>query len=202
MHQKTNSETRSKAATGTASSNDTQSMLEELFIGQLKDIYWAEKYLTKALPKMKKSVTSEELKKAFEDHLAVTEEQISRLEEVFELMEEEPSAKKCDGMEGLIKEGESVIEETQEGTATRDAGIIIAAQKVEHYEIAAYGSLVQWAKTIGKEDVAGVLQVTLNEEKDADELLTNLALSSINISAAQENEDQNHLGTTTGRKKR
>jgi ferritin-like metal-binding protein YciE len=202
MHQKTNSETRSKAATGTASSNDTQSMLEELFIGQLKDIYWAEKYLTKALPKMKKSVTSEELKKAFEGHLAVTEEHISRLEEVFELMEEEPSAKKCDGMEGLIKEGESVIEETQEGTATRDAGIIIAAQKVEHYEIAAYGSLVQLAKTIGKEDVAGVLQVTLNEEKEADGLLTNLALSSINVSAAQENEDQNRLGTTTGRKKR
>ena len=202
MHQKTNSETRSKAATDNASSNDTQSMLEELFIGQLKDIYWAEKYLTKALPKMKKSVTSEELKKAFEDHLAVTEEHISRLEEVFELMEEEPRAKKCDGMEGLIKEGESVIEETQEGTATRDAGIIIAAQKVEHYEIAAYGSLVQLAKTIGKEDVAGVLQVTLNEEKEADELLTNLALSSINVSAAQENEDQNRLGTTTGRKKR
>jgi ferritin-like metal-binding protein YciE len=188
---------------GTASTGDAQSMLKELFIDQLKDIYWAEKHLTKALPKMEKAATSEELKQAFADHLAVTEEHISRLEEVFEMMEEEPRAKKCDGMEGLVKEGESVIEETEAGTATRDAGIIIGAQKVEHYEIAAYGSLVQLAKTIGKEDVAEILQTTLDEEKKADELLTNIAVSSINVTAEQETEgEEKSNGTTTRKKKR
>lgn len=201
MPRTTKSATTKKAAGG-ASSKDAQSMLEELFIDQLKDLYWAEKHLTKALPKMQKAATSEELKQALEDHLAVTEEQISRLEEVFELMEEEPRAKKCDGMEGLVKEGEGVIEETEAGTATRDAGIIIGAQKVEHYEIAAYGSLVQLAKTIGKEDVAEILQTTLDEEKEADELLTSIAVSTINVTAEQETETETQNGTTTRKKKR
>ena len=170
-------------------SSNTESKLQELFIDELKDIYWAEKHLTKALPKMRKASTSEELAKAFEDHLAVTEEHISRLEEVFELMEQPARAKKCDAMEGLVKEGEGIIEDTDEGTATRDAGLIMAAQKVEHYEIATYGSLVQLAKTLGRDDVAHILQSTLNEEKEADELLTNIAVSTINLSAEQEPED-------------
>ena len=200
MPRTSKSTTTSKA--GKASSEDAQSMLEELFIDQLKDLYWAEKHLTKALPKMQKAATSEELKQAFQDHLEVTKEHISRLEEVFGMMEEEPRAKKCDGMEGLVKEGESVIEETDEGTATRDAGIIIGAQKVEHYEIAAYGSMVQLAKTIGKEDVAEILQTTLDEEKEADELLTNIAVSTINVTAEQETEGEGQNGTTTRKKKR
>ena len=200
MPRTSKSTTTSKA--GKASSEDAKSMLEELFIDQLKDLYWAEKHLTKALPKMQKAATSEELKQAFQDHLEVTKEHISRLEEVFGMMEEEPRAKKCDGMEGLVKEGESVIEETDEGTATRDAGIIIGAQKVEHYEIAAYGSMVQLAKTIGKEDVAEILQTTLDEEKEADELLTNIAVSTINVTAEQETEGEGQNGTTTRKKKR
>ena len=174
----------------TEDSSNTESKLQELFIDELKDIYWAEKHLTKALPKMRKASTSEELAQAFEDHLAVTEEHISRLEEVFELMEEPARAKKCDAMEGLVKEGEGIIEDTDEGTATRDAGLIMAAQKVEHYEIATYGSLVQLAKTLGRDDVAEILQSTLNEEKEADELLTNIAVSTINVTAEQEPEDE------------
>jgi ferritin-like metal-binding protein YciE len=165
-------------------------MLEELFLDQLKDIYWAEKHLTKALPKMKKAATSEELIQAIEDHLAVTEEQITRLEQVFEMMEQTPRAKKCEGMEGLVKEGESVIEETDKGSSTRDAGIIIGAQKIEHYEIAAYGSLVSLAKTIGREDIAEILHMTLEEEKETDELLTNIAETGINISAETESEEE------------
>ena len=175
-------------------SSNTESKLQELFINELKDIYWAEKHLTKAIPKMRKASTSEELAQAFEDHLAVTEEHVNRLEEVFELMEEPARAKKCDAMEGLVKEGEGIIEDTDEGTATRDAGLIMAAQKVEHYEIATYGSLVQLAKTLGRDDVAEILQSTLDEEKEADELLTNIAVSTINISAEQEPEEEKENG--------
>ena len=170
-------------------SSDTESKLQELFIDELKDIYWAEKHLTKALPKMRKASTSEELAHAFEDHLAVTEEHVTRLEEVFELMGEPARAKKCEAMEGLVKEGEGIIDDTDEGTATRDAGLIMAAQKVEHYEIATYGSLVQLAKTLGRDGVAEILQSTLDEEKKADELLTNIAVSTINVNAEQEPED-------------
>lgn len=184
---------------------EVESMLEELFIDQLKDILWAEKALTKALPKMRKAASSEELMQALDDHLAVTQEQITRLEEVFGLMEQTVRAKKCDGMEGLLKEGESVIEETEAGTATRDAGIIISAQKVEHYEIAAYGSLVQLAKTIGRNDVADILVRTLAEEKEADELLTNIAVSGINVTAEQEEEGEEaetETSSKSSRKKR
>ena len=182
-------------------SSNTESKLQELFIDELKDIYWAEKHLTKALPKMRKASTSEELAQAFEDHLGVTEEHVSRLEEVFELMEEPARAKKCDAMEGLVKEGEGIIEDTDEGTATRDAGLIMAAQKVEHYEIATYGSLVQLAKTLGRDDVAEILQSTLNEEKEADELLTNIAVSTINISAKQEPEEEENRGNGATKKR-
>lgn len=167
---------------------DEQTLLKELFTDELKDIYWAEKHLTKALPKMRKAATSEELASAFETHLGQTEEQITRLEEVFELMDEKPRAVKCEAMEGLVKEVQSMIEDTPKGTAVRDAGLIICAQKVEHYEIAAYGSLVQLAKTMGRNDVAEALQLTLDEEKQTDVLLTELAVSGININADNESE--------------
>ena len=168
---------------------DSKSQLEKLFTDQLKDIYWAEKQLTKALPKMKKAATTNELTSAIEEHLAQTEEHVTRLEEVFEICGKKAQAKKCDGMEGLVKEGESIIEETEKGTMTRDAGIIMAAQKVEHYEIATYGTLVQFAKTLGLDDAAALLEQTLEEEKETDQKLTELAEANINQEAEQESED-------------
>lgn len=171
-------------------SMDDHSMLREFFIDSLKDIYWAEKHLTKALPKMQKAATSEELKTAFEEHLAQTEEQIQRLEQVFEIMGEPAKAKKCDAMEGLTKEAQSIIEETEKGTATRDVALIMAAQKVEHYEIATYGGLAQLAGTLGLEDAKELLGMTLQEEKDTDENLTAIAENDINIQAAEEDEDE------------
>jgi len=162
------------------------SQLEKFFTDSLKDIYWAEKHLTKALPKMQEAATTEELKSAIEVHIAETEEQITRLEGVFELMGKKAQAKKCDAMEGLIKEGESIVEETEKGSMTRDAGIIMAAQKVEHYEIATYGGLVQLAKTMGMDEAASNLAVTLEEEKKTDEGLTEIAMNSINWEAEQE----------------
>ncbi len=183
---RTSSTKRSAASTAT---QDDHSLLHDLFLDELRDIYWAEKHLTKALPKFKKATTNEELAAAFETHLGETEEQISRLEEVFEMMEVPARAKKCEGMEGLVKEGQQMIEETPKGTSTRDAALIISAQKVEHYEISAYGSLVQLAKTIGRTDVADILAETLEEEKATDQLLTELAISSINIEAGNEDEE-------------
>src|SRR5688572_26590164 len=132
------------------------SQLEEFFTDSLKDLYWAEKHLTKALPKMQKAATTEELKAAIEEHITQTEEHVSRLEQVFELMGKKAQAKKCDGMEGLVKEGETAVEETEDGSMTRDVSIIVSAQKVEHYEIAAYGGLVQLAKTMGQNEVADI----------------------------------------------
>lgn len=164
--------------------------LRELFVDSLKDIYWAEKALTKALPKMAKNATSENLINTINDHLVVTEEQVARLEEVFELIGEKAAAKKCDAMEGLIKEGESIMEETQQG-AVRDAGIIAASQKIEHYEIASYGTLAAYAQTLGEDEALALLQQTLEEEKEADTLLTEVAYNNINFEAAsdEENED-------------
>ena len=171
------------AKTGAAKDN---TQLEKLFTDSLKDIYWAEKHLTKALPKMQKAATTGELKSAIEEHIAQTQEQVTRLEQVFELFGKKAQAKKCDAMEGLIKEGESVVEETEAGSMTRDAGIIMAAQKVEHYEIATYGTLVQLAKTMGNEEAADILQVTLDEEKETDRGLTEIAEGCINWEAEQE----------------
>ena len=162
------------------------SQLDKLFTDSLKDIYWAEKHLTKTLPKMKKKATTDDLKSAIEEHLAQTEEHVSRLERVFEICGKKAQAKKCDAMEGLTKEADSIIEETESNTMTRDAGIIMAAQKVEHYEIATYGSLVQLAKTLGMNDAAEILHQTLEEEKQADEKLTEIAEWNVNQAAAQE----------------
>jgi ferritin-like metal-binding protein YciE len=161
-------------------------LLEEFFLNALKDIYWAEKALTKALPKMSKSATSQELKKTLNDHLEVTKKQIGRLEEVFEQLGKKAQGKKCDAMQGLVEESESIISETKDDTSTRDAALIIAAQKVEHYEIASYGGLVQLARTMKKNGIAKTLEATLNEEKKADELLTKIAEKSINEEAAAE----------------
>jgi ferritin-like metal-binding protein YciE len=166
------------------------SMLEEFFVDALKDIYWAEKALTKALPKMSKSATSKELKKAFDRHLTVTKRQIGRLEQVFKQMGKKAQGKKCEAMQGLIEESESIITETKDDTSTRDAALIISAQKVEHYEIAAYGGLVQLAKTMKKQNIANTLGTTLEEEKKTDELLTKIAEKSINVQAAGEEREK------------
>lgn len=164
----------------------TGSMLEDFFVDALKDIYWAEKALTKALPKMSKSATSKELKKAFDQHLEVTKKHVERLEKVFQQMGKRAQAKKCEAMHGLIEESESVMAETKDDTFTRDAALIISAQKAEHYEIAAYGGLVQLARTMNKKGIANTLGATLGEEKRADELLTKIAEKGVNMEAAQE----------------
>ena len=168
-----------------AASNDSN-MLEELFHDELKDIYWAEKHLVKTLPKMQKAATSGELKSAFADHLEVTRGHVSRLEKVFELLGKKAQAKKCEAMAGLTKEGEGIIEDTDKGSLTRDVGLIMAAQKVEHYEIATYGSLAQLAKTLGKDDIKNLLGQTLEEEKEADQSLTSIAETNINVEATAE----------------
>lgn len=160
------------------------SQLSKLFEEELKDIYWAEKALTKAIPKMIKNATSEELIEALENHLAETEDQVKRVEQIFELLGKKAAAKKCEAMAGLIKEAEEIMEECEEG-AMCDAGIISAGQKVEHYEIASYGTLHQFAETLGLHDVADLLQTTLDEEKLADEKLTEVAISAVNIQAEE-----------------
>ena len=160
--------------------------LKEFFLEELRDIYGAEKQLTSALPKLRKAATSPDLAMAFEEHLQVTQNQIARLEQIFQLLDEKPESKKCEGMEGLIKEGESVIKDTDVGSATRDVGLIVSAQKVEHYEIAAYGSLRQLAKNIDKAEVSRLLEESLQEEKETDMLLSNLADMLINQDASRE----------------
>jgi len=171
-------------------SAESTSQLEKFFHDQVKDLYWAEKHLTKALPKMKKAATTEELKSAIEKHLAQTEEHVARLEKVFGLLDKKPQAKKCDAMEGLTKEGESAVEETEEGSMTRDVAIIMASQKVEHYEISSYGTMVQLAKTMGNNEIAEILATTLEEEKQTDKNLTSLAENNINWEAEGEEEEE------------
>lgn len=181
-----------KQASQKPSPNNSQATgLRELFQDSLKDIYWAEKALTKALPKMIKKATSEELVAALTDHLAVTQEQVTRMEEVFNTLGLKPQAKKCEAMEGLIKEASEIMESTEEGVV-RDAGIIAAGQKVEHYEIATYGTLCAFAKILGEMDAAELLLQSLNEEKEADDKLSEVAEGSINLQAAgvEAEEDQ------------
>jgi ferritin-like metal-binding protein YciE len=169
--------------------SEMNSMLEEFFKDEIKDIYWAEKHLVKTLPKMAKAATSFELKEAFTNHLEETKVHVERLEEVFGLLEEKAQAKKCEAMEGITKEGESIIDETKTGTSTRDVGLILAGQKVEHYEISTYGGLAQLARNLGREDVAKLLEQTLEEEKAADHLLTSVAEDNVNYAAAQEENE-------------
>jgi ferritin-like metal-binding protein YciE len=163
-----------------------QPALLELFTDGIKDIYWAENHLVKTLPKMIAAATSKALTSGIESHLNETKTHVTRLEQVFELLGKKALAQKCDAMEGLSKEGESIIESTEAGSATRDVGIILASQKVEHYEIATYGGLHQLAITLGLDEVAELLAQTLAEEKAADEKLTEVAESDINYSAAKE----------------
>ncbi|CAN5501709.1 ferritin-like domain-containing protein [soil metagenome] len=165
-----------------------ESALNELFIDELKDIYWAEKHLAKALPKMAKAATSGELRTAIENHLAETENHITRLEDAFASIDEKAVAKKCEAMAGLLKEGDEIVAETEKGSYTRDAGIISAAQKIEHYEIASYGTLKTLAGVLGYSAAAELLDATLQEEKKADSLLTQIAESGINTSGSTEKE--------------
>lgn len=169
----------SQSKVESSKTNDQPGLLEELFLEELKDIYWAEKHLVKALPKMEKAATSEELKQAFADHLEVTKEQVARLEQAFEIMGKKALGKKCEAMDGLTKESEGIIEDTDKGTLTRDIGLIMAAQKIEHYEISTYGSLAQLAKTIGYYEVSDLMNQTLREEQGANQLLTRISESNI-----------------------
>ncbi len=162
------------------------SKLRELFIEQLQDIYWAEKKLVKTLPKMAEAATSSQLKKAFTNHLEETKNQVIRLEQVFETIGEKAKAKKCLAMAGIADEGEEIIDETDEGTSQRDAALVIAGQKAEHYEIATYGGLAQLAETLGYTEAKNLLGQTLDEEKAADEKLTQIAINGINYKASQE----------------
>ncbi|KLT67328.1 ferritin-like domain-containing protein [Pedobacter sp. BMA] len=165
---------------------EDSSPLQELFADGIRDLYWAENHLVKSLPKMISAATSPELVAAIESHLVETKDHVTRIEEIFTLLREKPIAKKCDAMEGLTKEGEGIIEETEPGTATRDAGIILASQKVEHYEIASYNGLFQLATTLGLTEVADILEKTLSEEKLADSKLSDIAGNEINYKAAEE----------------
>jgi ferritin-like metal-binding protein YciE len=176
----------SNGANGAQGRQDQPSLLEKFFTDSLKDIYYAEQQLVKALPEMQKAATTEELEDAFGDHLKQTERHVKRLEKVFQSIGKKPEGKKCEAMDGLIKEARTIISETKEGSMTRDAALIIAAQKVEHYEIASYGGLVQLAITMGLHRVAEILDKTLNEEEETDALLTEVAETYINIEAEEE----------------
>lgn len=175
-----NSEKNSKGKPGSSAMQSSQLM--KLFEDELKDIYWAEKALTKAIPKMIKKATSDDLVDALSSHLSETENQVIRLEQIFESINKKAIAEKCEAMEGLLKEATEIMESCEEG-AMCDAGIISAAQKVEHYEIATYGTLCTFATTLGEHEVAELLQLTLDEEKEADSKLSEIA-ESINIEAA------------------
>lgn len=163
------------------------SQLMELFEEQLKDIFWAEKALTRAIPLMIEKTTSTELIEALSQHLDETNEQVERLAKIFSFIGKKPVAKKCEAMTGLIKEAGEIMESCEAG-AMRDAGIISAAQKVEHYEIATYGTLHQFAETLGLIEAVELLQVTLEEEKAADKKLSELAIAAINIEASEMEE--------------
>lgn len=183
--EKTNSPAKSNGnSTKMKTVKSDHDQLLKFFEDGLKDIYWAEKALVKAIPKMIKNATAEELKDGLANHLAETEEQVKRVEEAFAAANLNAVAKKCEAMAGLIKEAEEIMTECEEGVM-RDAGIIAAAQKVEHYEIATYGTLRQFAETLGLTKVVQLLEETLAEEKASDVKLTEVAVSSINLEASQ-----------------
>ena len=185
----TKSTAKSKNSSNSKSGSKVAKGLTDLFEDMLKDIYWAEKALTKAIPKMVKNATSENLVQALESHLEETKGHVERCEQVFEIMGKTARAKKCEAMDGLIKEAQEIMETTEEGVV-RDAGIIAAGQKVEHYEIATYGTMCAFAKILGEDEIVDLLQQTLNEEKQADEKLTEVAESSINLEAAEKDAEE------------
>jgi len=172
----------------TLSAKSSKETLEDIFEDMLKDIYWAEKHLVKSLPKMVKASYNEELRDAFESHLGQTHLQLKRIENCFELLEQKATSKKCLAMEGLIKEGEETMEEYHVGHA-RDAALIAAAQKIEHYEISAYGTLRTMAKVLGKVRCAELLEETKDEEAETDAKLTDLAEKINQLAAALEHEE-------------
>ncbi|WP_379964408.1 ferritin-like domain-containing protein [Epilithonimonas sp. UC225_85] len=180
---KTAAKTTATAATKkTPAKKDAAKELKDLFEDSLKDIYWAEKALVKALPKMHKNATDEKLKTAISDHLEQTKNHVTRLEDCFAALGKKAQAKKCDAMQGILDEGDSIVEETEPGTV-RDAGIIAASQKVEHYEITTYGTLAAWAKVLKEDKCLENLLATLEEEKKCDELLTGIADTNLNSKA-------------------
>jgi ferritin-like metal-binding protein YciE len=179
------SEKSTQPATGNTGKME-DSDFHEFFVDELKDIYWAEKHLAKALPKFKKAATSPELAAAFEKHTVETQNHIATLEEVFSLLDEKAVAKKCDAMAGLLEEADSILEDTEPGTLVRDAGLILAAQKAEHYEIATYGTLKTFAEVMGHTEVANLLAQTLADEKATDVALTEIAEGFVNEQAAAE----------------
>lgn len=157
--------------------------LEKLWIEELKDLHDAEKQITVALPKMVDAAATPELRQAFEHHLGQTEEHVQRLEEILEELDIVDHGKKCKGMQGLLKEGEEMMKDAAD-SLTRDAGLIAAAQRVEHYEMAGYGTVVSYANQLNRSDIAEKLQMTLDEEKEADKKLTEIAESKVNLNAA------------------
>jgi ferritin-like metal-binding protein YciE len=172
--------------------------LKHLYVEELKDLYSAENQMVKALPKMIKAATSEDLRAGFEEHLEQTKGHVSRLEEIFKALGESPKGKKCKGMEGLIKEGGEMIEEDP-SPEELDAGLISAAQRVEHYEIAGYGCVSTYAKLLGEDEAESLLRETLEEEKKTDSKLTELA-ESINLEAAGSDESEEEEGNAAPRK--
>ena len=183
MKENMESENRVKSNDGTFDKSIQSSQLQKLFESELKDIYWAEKELTKSMPKMIENATSEELIEALQNHLSETEEQVHRIEQIFDLLGQKPKTNKCEAMVGLIDESKEIMDDCEEGPM-RDAGIISAAQKIEHYEIASYGTLSQFADLLGLTDAVDLLEQTLEEEKVADEKLTDVAVTTINLQAA------------------
>ncbi|MCW3080922.1 ferritin-like domain-containing protein [Segetibacter sp.] len=175
-----------KAAPKKAAVLSEETMLQTLFLDSLKDIYYAEKAGVKALPKLAKAATSEQLRGAFEQHAQQTNGQVQRLEQLFEIVGKKAQGKKCEAIEGLVREADSLIKDTRKGSKTRDVALIMAAQKMEHYEIASYGSMATLAAQMGLNEAKELLGQTLQEEKDTDELLTQIALSNINEEAQQE----------------
>jgi len=165
-----------------------ENSLKHLFVEELKDIYNAENQLVKALPKMAKAASSEELRSAFEEHLEQTKGHVARLDQIFKSLGESSKGKKCKGMEGLVKEGAEMIDE-ELGSDELDAGLISAAQRVEHYEIAAYGTVRTYAGILGDQESESLLSQTLQEEKETDEKLTEIA-GDINIQAAEQGEQR------------
>jgi ferritin-like metal-binding protein YciE len=164
------------------------SRLMEFFVDQLEDIYWAEKKLTKTLPKLAEAAHSDELRTAFNNHLTETKNHVTRLEKAFSLIDMEPKSTECPAMKGIVEEGEEIVDETAEATAQRDVGLIFAGQKAEHYEMATYGGLIQLARVMEFDDVAKLLEDTLKEEKAADTKLTQIAAGGINEEALHEIE--------------
>ncbi len=187
------------SSNGVKIKSDVAQGLHDLFVDELKDIYWAEKELTKSIPKMIKNASDEKLKKALSEHLEETKSQVTRLEEVFSSIGEKAVAKKCEAMAGLTKEAAEIMEDTEKGVV-RDAGIILAAQKVEHYEIATYGTLAAFAKALGETEAASLLVETLNEEKSADKKLSKIS-DSINVKAADEDEQDTETPVATKKKR-